>query len=95
MMMGDSPPPFRLPRLAELSDCELLAPSPSEPDFTRFSFSAHGRHTSRGGQRGKGREKKRVSGDKLLPWGECTHSAPIKELFTFLAAVKSDYDVFR
>ena len=45
----------------------------------------------------EGREgkKKRVSGDKLLPWGECTHSAPIKELFTFLAAVKSDYDVFR
>lgn len=35
----DSPAPFRLPRLAELSDWELLAPSPSEPALTRLSFS--------------------------------------------------------
>ena len=70
VMMGDSPPPLRLPRLAELSDCELLAPSPSEPDFTRFSFSARGRHTSRGRQKrrgGGGGEKRK---EKKLPGGQ-------------------------
>lgn len=39
LQAGDSPPAFRLPSLTELSDWLLLAPSPSDPDFTCFSFS--------------------------------------------------------
>lgn len=33
------PVPLRLPKLLDLSECELLLPSPAEPDFTLFPFS--------------------------------------------------------
>ena len=33
------PEPFRLPRLLDLSECQLLLASPAEPDFTLFPFS--------------------------------------------------------
>lgn len=34
-----SPVPFRLPKLLDLSEWELLLPSPADPDFALFSFS--------------------------------------------------------
>ncbi len=33
------PVPFRLPKLLDLSEGELLLPSPAEPDFALFPFS--------------------------------------------------------
>lgn len=34
-----SPVPFRLPKLLDLSEWELLLASPAEPDFALFPFS--------------------------------------------------------
>lgn len=71
----DSPPPFRLPWLAELSDWELLAPSPSELDFTRFSFSEQKHRAGR--QKGKERKWKVQSVRTSCDSGSSNHRARV------------------